>query len=244
MKISKKLLLSAALLCPMLAFSACATPPSYLITASVSEDSWGRIIGATTKEMEEGSKINLTAVELDSQNHPFICWVKDYRKVYSTESEMEIEYSEETKGHYTALYDEQALPMRYASLSSISISENQFSNISFTINYSSSTSGSNNYSLFIEGSFENENIFETDNSTLIYFGSLGSQVEYKFEINLVLNSSQEETTQTLKFSNKVNTNSFADGRTFTLSDNFANSDLTINLNFEKVSYSMFHEINQ
>lgn len=244
MKRTKKILLSAILLSPVLLLTACVPPPSYLITASTYGTNWGRILGAETEEKEENSKITLSAVELESETHPFVCWIKDYGTVYSTEKEIELIYNEEAQGHYTAVFHEDASSMLFASLNSITIENAEYTNVTYTLNYSSNSSGSNNYSLFSEGEFEPASAYMTDNSSVLYFGPIGNVVEYKFEILTTFSNPEgEEQTYTLKFSTKLEENLFSNGKC-ELTGSIENTDINIKLNFEKISYSMYHSLTE
>lgn len=239
MKKSKKFLLSALLLSPLITLTACVPPPSYLITASTYGSTWGHILGAQTEEKEENTKITMTAVELDEENHPFICWVKNYHKVCSTENALELTYNEETEGHYTAVFHENYSSMMFASLSEITITNADYSSLKYSLRYSSNSSGSNNYSLFSEGEFDPSEAFKTDNSSVLYFGPIGNVVEYKFEFDVTFaNEEAEEETKTIRITKKLDNNSFANGLC-QLSGTLDNTEISVNLKFEKISYTMY-----
>lgn len=240
MKKSKLFLLCVALLCPIVLLTACTTPPSHLITASPSEKLWGRVSGAINTEMAEGEKINLTAVEFDASYHPFICWLKGNSKVVSTEKSIELEYNSENAGHYTALYDDQPSSMRYCTISSIDFDTNGYSAISFSLSYSSSAIGSINYLPYAEGTISSGETFESEKQTVLYFGSLADDTQYKFEIVITLtNNSGEAQSTSLKFNEKLSNSSFNGESTHSISNTASLGDTTITLNFQKLSADMF-----
>lgn len=234
MKRSKKILLATLLLCPLVMLSACVPPPSYLITTSSSDSTYGRVNGDRKDKMVEGSKITLSVIEDDPLNHPFVCWVKDYKTVVSAENALEIEYNEDTAGHYTAVFHEETTSMRFTTLSSIDVETTGFVSIEYKLDYSSSSSGSSNYSLLTEGTFETSSLYKTDNTSVLYFGTLGSNIEYKFIMNAILTDSQgNSSNHQFQFSDKVN----SDMTTISATDETSNT--TITLTFEKISYDIY-----
>lgn len=237
MKKLKKLIL-CFLFIPILALTACVAPPSYLITVS-RHGSWGIIVGAPNGEMEEGSKAVISVEEADSQNHPFICWIKDYKKVYSTEKQIELVYGEETQGHYTAVFDEDSENMLFSTISAVDIQDStSYSQIEYTILYSSNTSGSNNYFKLTSATIDATSSitpFQTDNLSVLYYGPLGASVEYKFKMNITCvdlegNSAYYETS----FPQIVN------NQTTSISTNISDTNIIVSLKFDKISYSMYH----
>lgn len=242
MKKSKKILLACSVLSPILLLSACTTPPSHLITASPSENLWGSISGITNTEMQEGTRAKMTAVEFDGQNHPFVCWIKGNSKIFSTDKSVNLEYNDATAGHYTALFDDQPTGMRYSAITAITFSSSEYTNIDFSLNYSSSISGSNNYFYYTQGSTEQSLTYETDKQTVLYFGSLSDSIEYKFEIKLTLTDVYGSLkNHTLKFTEKLKAASFGNSAEYAISDTIGEENITITLDFEKLSFNMYQQ---
>jgi len=241
MKKFKTIMLFAFLLCPILFLTACVSPSTYLITTSSSESSWGRVSGGTTEKRDEGSKINLTAVENNSQDHPFICWVKDYKTVYSTKKSIELVYNQENQGHYTAVYEEDANKMLFASFYGIHVVTSNYQSGEYSIKSSSSESGTNNYSTFCSGSFQTGQNMISDNSAIFYFGPLGRVVEYKFEVELTLtNASSQQTTQNIKFTSKINNASFTNDGNCEIMEIYGDSNIIVSLSFKKLAFNTYH----
>lgn len=240
MKKSKKILISTLCLCPMLLLTACVPPPNYLITASSSDSTWGRAEGAIAEEMPEGTEMLLTVAETSPTDHPFICWVKDYKTVATTESIFKLSYTEETAGHYTAVFEDEASKMLFATLSSIEFDGSGYTNIDYTLNYSSSASGSNNYSQLSSGTFDPNAVYNTDLTSVLYFGSLGSVTEYKFEINVAITDSVGAiTNHTIRFAQKVDNSTFAGTSSCQISAQVGETETNIKLTFQKLTKDLY-----
>ena len=242
MKKSIKIFLLLLLICPAIILSACVPPPSYMITSSSSEPLWGRASGNKTSNMQEGTEITLVATENYAETQPFICWIKDYEKVYSLLKELPLTYSENTAGHYTAVFEDSSDKMLFATFSSIELEANGYSKITFDLKYSNSVTGSNNYKSFASGEFDPKSIFISDHSSVLYFGPLGNDVKYKFNMFITLtdnvgNQSQYE----LKFSQQEIINSSFSNGVFQMSETIGNTGIDMNLKFEKLSYNLLNQ---
>ncbi len=239
MKKSIKTLLLALLVCPLLLLSACVPPDTFTITASSSEPAWGRVTGSPNEAVDEGTSLSLGIIETSQEDHPFIGWVKDYEKYVSSEGTLELTANAENAGHYTAVFDEDANSMRFATLTQVFLDSSTYSSATFKINASVSTSGSSNYKAFAEGTLTAGDAFETDLSSIVYFGALGSTREYKFEILLELSNAEGTVSKTIKFSNKLANDTFASTSACEISAMIDEND-SVTLSFQKLSKDMYN----
>ncbi len=238
MKKSIKTLLFVLLICPLLLLSACVPPDTFTITASSSEPAWGRVTDSPNEAVDEGTALSLGIIEIEQAEHPFIGWVKDYEKFVSNKATLELTANAENAGHYTAIFDEEANNMRFATLTAVAFDSSTYSSATFKINASVSTSGSSNYKAFAEGTLSAGELFETDLSSIIYFGALGSTREYKFEILLELSNAEGTTSKTIKFSDKLANDTFASTANCEISASIGETD-TVTLSFQKLSHDMY-----
>ncbi len=238
MKKSIKSLMFILLLCPLLLLTACVPPDTFLVTASSSEPAWGRVTGAPNEYLEEGTQIMLDVIENDTDTHPFIGWIKDYNKLVGTENQMELVVNEENAGHYTAIFDESANSMRFATLTGVKLTSTEYTSANFIVNYSVSTSGSSNYNPFADGALLSGETFASDRTSIIYFGALGSNREYKFEILLELTSAESTKNETIRFSEKLVNATFAESNTCEISAQI-DETTSVTLTFQKLSKDMY-----
>ena len=236
-----KIFLFVLVLCPVMILSACTSPPTYLITALPSDMHLGKVIGAYNNEqLAEGTNITLTAIESNSQTNPFICWVKDYKKVVSTEKELSLTYGQSSTGHYTAVFEESNLTnMMFASLNNISFNPEGYESVNWTVKYARTTSGSS-YNELETGSFA-PGEFATSNQSIIYFGSAGSNYEYNITIELTLQTGDATTDYTVNFRDLLSKNVFDETGSVTITEyiEFCNAD--ISLKFQKLNTTLYEQ---
>ena len=242
MKKSIKVLLFIFILCPIILLSACTSPPTYLITALPSDMRLGKVVGSYNNEqLAEGTTITLTANESNSQSNPFICWIKDYKTVVSNEKELSLTYGQSTTGHYTAVFEETNLSnMMFASLNNIFFNPEGYQSIDWTISYARTTSGSS-YTDLETGSFA-PGEFDTNNQSIIYFGSAGANYEYSIQVNLTLTTATGATTEyTVSFHDLLTKNIFDENGSATITEyiEYFNADLSIN--FQKLNSSLYEQ---
>lgn len=249
MKKSKKFLFASLLAIPMIALVGCVPPNSYTINALPSDSNLGSILGAKNDiSAYEGTSLNLSVKELKPQTNPFICWVKDYKTVVSSEKTLNLKYNENTQGAYTAIFEEQDLTkMMYSSFSSANITTSNFAGVKYTLSYARTAFGSSNYIVMNEGSLVPSETLNTSNTDVLYFGGLGENFEYKIKIALTfLQANGSETTYTVDFSNFVSRSAFDDNGQVTLSGTIPNlpssaddTNSYINLTFTKLKSSLY-----
>ena len=120
MKKSLKIFLTCLFLCPLLILTACQSPAQYSITTNPSDSSLGSIPESSEinlNKKNEGTKITLSIKENYPETNPFICWIKDYKKVVSSEKNLDLTYNAENEGNYTAVFEETSLnKMMFSSL--------------------------------------------------------------------------------------------------------------------------------
>lgn len=233
--------LFAICLCPLL-LTACTPPPSYIINANPSDLKLGSVKGATLDEKEEGSQINLEAIENYSETNPFICWVKNGRNVVSTDKKLDLTYSESTAGSYTAVFEEEdSKKMRYSTLTRIDCQPEGYSNVSFKLSVSTISSGSTNYTPFIEGSMSNGEGFITDSNTICYMGSADGANVFRFQISFELEAGDKTDKFIYVFNNTLNDTLFNDAGICTITEHFDDLKTDITLTFNKLTYSLYHQ---
>lgn len=205
MKKFLKVFLFIICLCPIVLLAACQSPSSYLITAKPSDSILGSVQGALTEQQTEGTGITLTAKENSPQTNPFICWVKDYKKVVSTEKSLNITYNSYTAGFYTAIFAEKEYKnMRYACLSNILFDGNEYSSVNYEISTALMAAGSNEYSEFTNGELTVGTEIKTDCTSVLYLGGGGVNNEYKFNIKLNLTPITETETTIKEYTFSIN----------------------------------------
>lgn len=195
MKKTLKIILSGIFLASAILFSACTSPEQYQITVYPSDSTLGAVLEASEVNLNtkaEGTKISLTARELNAEN-PFVCWIKDYKTVVSNEQVLNLTYDKNTAGNYTAVFKEPSYNgMVFASLSNISFELDErvdvpYNQVEYVVNYAEISNGSNNYNVLCEGSFSlNQNPYSTGNKSVLYFGKPGNMNEYVVNVILTL----------------------------------------------------------
>ncbi len=247
MKKSIKILLILLLICPMVILSACTSPAQYLITALPSDSNLGTIQGAFNNEkLSEGTQINLLAVEKQSTafTNPFICWIKDYKTVVSTNNQLSLTYNSENAGNYTAVFSETSQSkMMFASINKINFSLENMTTINYEIQYARINSGSSNFASLEIGSYANIEEYFTSNKNVVYFGSAGSNYEYMIKVNLNMQqSSGAETEYSVTFTTILNKDLFNSNGTALLTENLNIFDVQtqITITFQKLNSTMYN----
>lgn len=208
MKKFKKTALLSLCLSPLLLLTACVSPPNFSITASSSDTQLGYVQGFDKTEMSEGTKVTLSAYEL--KENPFICWVKDNKKIVSQESKISLTYNSSNEGHYTAIFEESDISkMQYATITDIEFTPTGYTKVEYNLTTALLTSGSSDYYEFASGNYSIGEEHATDTMSVVYFGSTGDSYEYLLKINLKITDSQNaETSIEFQLQTKVNKNSF------------------------------------
>lgn len=247
MKKSLKILLSTLCLFPILIFSGCKSPSEYTISARPSDSFLGSIPEVSNLNLsakKEGSKITLNVKENFPDTNPFICWVKDYKKVVSVEKTLSLTYSENTAGNYTAVFHEISQSnMMFASVDSLSFipeTENYVS-VNYEMMYARDISGSTNFSSLENGSFNIEENYKTNNSSIVYFGSAGDNYRYNIRVHIELTSRDNTlTTFYIDFTEDVNKSIFDSNGVASISESYGEIGI-LNITFKKLNSSMFVE---
>ena len=248
MKKFLKILLIILIICPVVTLAACKAKGSYLISALPSESSFGSIEGADNKTQHvEGTKISLVANEKNSTNNPFICWIKDYKKVVSTSKHLSLTYNKKNAGHYTAVFKENYKnKMAFVYFKSLDVEAEGYSSINYQLKYALISKGSDEFSDFANGSFTigGEQEQQTDKETVLYMGNTRENNEYKFDITVVLTNASSETLELdLEFNTLLNKTLFNEDGNAKLTTTYTqeNINTTFTLNFEKITYELYHE---
>ncbi|MCI8555198.1 MAG: hypothetical protein HFI85_01305 [Clostridia bacterium] len=242
MKKSLKVFMSVLCLCPLLLLAGCEKPASYKITAMPSDSILGYVQGAYNNEQKtEGSKITLVARENSPETNPFICWVKDYKKVASTSKSLPLTYNKSTAGSYTAVYAENShTQMMFATLSKVSFETEQYTTINYEILTTGGTSGSENSSSFAAGSFSASEEYKTDLDSILYFGNVNTNYDFRLQVKLkLLNSQNAETTYDIPLMPSINRASFDDTGTAVINLDIPVLYSSITLTFEKLNSTMY-----
>lgn len=247
MKRSLKVFLLLLCLCPVLILTACTSPATYLITAIPSDSSLGTIQGAYNNEqLAEGTTITLIANEKQetSLTNPFICWVKDYKTVVSTEKELSLTYNQATQGNYTAVFEETSpKKMLFASINKINCSVEGYSTVNYTIKYARTNSGSSDFVELEKGSYTNGQEYSTSNQSLIYFGNAGSNYEYKIQIDLVfVTTTGGETSYNVSFKDLLNKDSFDTTGKAEMTEQIDILNTSITLTFQKLNSTLYNNL--
>ncbi len=241
MKKSFKLFLLASCLCPLALLSACTPPEKYLISALSSDPTLGRVQGIINEELEEGSKITLTAKENKASTNPFICWIKDNSTFVSSDTTLNLTYNASTAGNYTALFEETSQEkMLFAALSKIEFKPVGYASVNVEISYSMINSGSSDYAMFYSNNCSTQDAVNTNFKSLLYFGSAGISNEYKFKIKLDGNNQSSPFETEIQLSNIIDRSSFDESGVCIASQVVEGFNATLTLTFEKLKYSMYH----
>ena len=241
MKKNLKIFVFLICLCPLILLTACTPPEKFLISALPSDSSLGSVQGVLTEKKEEGSKITLTAKENNSENNPFICWVKDYKTVVSNTKRLNLTYNSSSAGHYTAIFEEDSSSkMMFSCLSKIDFQPAGYTTINYEIYSALITSGSDEYAKFINGSYTIGSDSEVDKMQVIYFGGVGVNNEYKFKVNLkMLDVQGMETQYEFQINSLLNRNNF-EGENCTISHHVSDFNADISLTFEKLTFGKYN----
>ncbi len=241
-----KVFLLILCLCPIVLLTACQSPSSYLITAKPSDSILGSVQGALTEQRTEGTGITLSAKENIAQTNPFICWVKDYKNVVSTEKSIYLTYNAETAGFYTAVFAEnEPKNMRYACLSNILFDGTEFSSLSYEISTALMAAGSNEYSPFTSGDLTVGTELKTDCRSVLYFGGavggVGNEYKFNIKVNLTPVAGSETTITEYSFSitELLNSSKFNGTDKCVITHNISALDSTISLVFTKLSVNTY-----
>lgn len=233
-----KILLSFLCLCPLLLLTACSASTYYVINVSSSDDYIGTFSNNRNNNPRqlEGTSITLTAIE-KSPSNPFICWIKDNKTVISTNSKLQMKYSGQTAGNYTAVFEETPSGMMYTALDNLRINNSNYYGTNFALYYSNTISGNDMYVELERGSIGSDGTFNSSHTSVLYLGSVGTinSFQYKFKIEFTASDGNMqffETTAVLSNSTFNNTNTAS----VTITDS-SSSDIT--LNFEKLSKNMY-----
>ena len=236
MKKSKKAMIFTLCLSPMMILTACVPPSSYTISASSSDIYLGYVKGFDKNEKQEGSKVTLSAVS--TSDAPFLCWVKDNKTIVSNESDLNLSYSSETSGHYTAIFEENDYSkMQYASLVDFDFNPSGYTKVEYQINTALLASGSTDYYEFINGEYSFGDKQEMESSSVMYFGGIGEQFVYLIKINFKLfDSKNQETTFEYSLQTKIDKDLFNGKGGIIINEEIKSFDNTpISLTFEKIS---------
>lgn len=242
MKKSKKAMIISLCLTPLLLLTACVPPPSYTISASSSDLSLGYIQGQISGEMEEGSKVTLTAVA-KTQN-PLVCWVKDNKKIISQESILELTYSDKTAGHYTAVFEESDISkMQYASLTDIDFTPSGIIKVNYQITTAFLTSGSSDYYEFVNGEYTVGQDYSVEPESVMYFGGAGQEYVYIVKIKFNLFDSQNtETSFEYTLQQKINKTTFNGKAGLKITEKVTMlNDAELTLTFQKLTTTQVSE---
>lgn len=233
-----KILLSFLCLCPLLLLTACGTSTYYVINVSSSDDYIGTFSNNRNNNPRqlEGTSITLTAIEKSSSN-PFICWVKDNKTVVSTSSELQMTYSSQTAGNYTAVFEEAPSGMMYTALDNLRINNSNYYGANFVLYYSNTISGNDVYVEFERGSVGSDGTFNSSHTSVLYLGSVGTinNFQYKFKIELTVTDGE---TQAFEATTVLTNSTFNNTSTASIAITDSSSR-NITLNFEKLSKNMY-----
>lgn len=248
MKRKIKFVLSLLLLLPIILLSSCGITQYYTISVISSDETLGKASGGSDIAKAEGTEISLTATELNPQDNPFVCWIKDKSKIVSFEKNYTTTYSAQSQGTYTAFFEEDVDNVGYATITEINIEGVNAGKVE--IQYAS-TNSSTNYRTLEILSFEN-GLSKTDMTNLIYFGGasgLDSQNEFVFKAIISIPTSNGGTTNyTIVLSSSLvgtayagqgQTNFDGDGQCVLKGTNSDN--LNISISFSKLSSLLFEQ---
>lgn len=235
MKKSVKILLSLLCLCPIVMLTACGDSTYYVINVSSSDDTIGTFSNnrSNNPRQLEGTSITLTAIEKNLDENPFICWVKDNNTVVSTESQLQMTYSSQTAGNYTAVFEESPSGMMYTAVDYLNINNSSYNGASFTLYYSNR--GSDIYVELESGSFSSEGEYLSSHMAVLYLGGAGTMANYQYNFKIDITLAEE--TISLESQAILSNNSF-NGTSTTLI-NFNNDNIEISMSLEKLNNSLY-----
>jgi hypothetical protein len=190
MKKIKTFALASLAILPALALCACGEPQFYSITTFSSSELLGTASGGSAKEVQEGSKLTLTASAKPSANSSFLCWVHNSNKIVSRTSQLEVTASSQTNGIYTALFegryssDNESInysQIMYAMATNLEYQVENVSSVSYSIEYASLTA-SDNFHALTSGSYDQSINNSIVGSDVFYLGKPGNLFSYSFKV--------------------------------------------------------------
>lgn len=183
MKSKFKFVLSLLLLMPLMLLAACDITNYYTITCRSSDETLGLASGGSDVAKADGCELTLVATELNPEQTPFVCWIKDNSKVVSFDKNYSLTYSAQTQGNYTAFYHENPNGVAYATVTDIKIEG--VSSGTVQVQYAS-TNSSTNYRTLENLSFSSGTC-QTDKTNLIFFGGAsGSDGRNEFVFRVIV----------------------------------------------------------
>ncbi len=222
MKKSKLFVLATLCLAPLVALSGCENPKYFTISASSSNAAIGSVSGGNNDYIE-GASVKLIATSRNESTNPFICWIKNYSSVYSQDSTITLSSSEENKGNYTALFQEDNISsMTYAMVSNISF-DGEYSNLEYTIQYSTTDNTGMSQQL-AKGAVQNSEQKITSNVLKLTEGV--TPIDYIFSATIIITDITGTTNHTIYLTSMLlNDDSFNATATATLQQ--ANVTITL-----------------
>ena len=219
-------------------FTGCGETKYFSISTKSSNSEIGTGNGSINTSWAEGTELNLIATSKDQSKHPFICWVKDATKVYSTNSSEKLKVSEATEGVYTAIFSEgenNFNAMMYAALTNITYNTSNFSDINYTVRYAPEKNASIEI-VHCEGKAQQVSINSfTDNVFCLLEDTQPKAYIFSLTLTVIKNDGTEEIKN---FRNiKVNNDLFEGKSEFTYEDDVNGLSLT----FSKLSKSLFEQ---
>ena len=210
--------LASMVILPALALFACGEPQYYSITTFSNSDLLGTASGGSAKEVQEGSKLTLTASAKPSANSSFLCWIQNSNKIVSRQSQMEVTASSETSGRYTAVFEGKTSAdtinysqMMYAMATSLNYEVDGVANVKYTIEYASLTA-SDNFHTLSNGEYDQSRGNGIAGNDVFYLGSAGNLFSYTFKVNLTevrySNSDMVSTIGEVKLTGEVSSTKF------------------------------------
>lgn len=235
-----KLLLCSLILLPIMLIAGCGSPKQYSITTKSSNALLGSASGGSTSTFIEGTDVKLIATP--KTGIEFLCWIKDYQKVTSTESTTTIKVNANTTGNYTALFQEEShRSMIYIGLSEISYEgDGDYSKIDYSVRYAPA----NNTEAFavLESGSSETNVIDAFSGSVFRIFENSNYISYIFDVTLTITNRAGTSSTTLPFTNAgndmmVENAQFAEDGTATITK----SGLT--LKFSKINKEMLEKLN-
>lgn len=225
-----------AIICgaPLLLLSGCGSTNHFTVTTKTSNVALGNVSGGSTSPWSEGTQLTLKATAKSNAN-PFICWIKDYTKVFTTENEVKVTVSQKTAGNYTALFEETTpKSMMYATLTEISYLTTDYSSIEYEVSYAP-TYDTTTYQPLAVGAMKGT----SDNAAFqgSVFNLLDQNTEYVsyiFKVDIIVTdiAGTAKTTYSFKDMNLTNEN-------FDTSGAYVLTNQALTLRFDKLSTALF-----
>jgi len=234
-----KIILCSLLLLPVLLLVGCGGAKSFSVITKTSNASLGSVSGGSTTPFTEGTDLKLIATPKNGVE--FLCWIKDYQKITSTEATTSIKVSAKTAGNYTALFEESShTSMVYAGLSEITYNAEDFSKIDYTVRYAPANNAES-FTVLESGTMDGNSASAFTGSVFRMFEN-SNYVSYIFEVTIVVTNSAGSGAETITFKNNgsdmiIGNSHFTDG-TATITK----SNLT--LKFSKINKEMIDELSK